>query len=159
MFLLLMIQLCLNNKWSEITKESLFFINFIKLLNLFSKELSTVLMNLIIKKINILKNIHDNITNMQKTTLIKINVKRKMTSQLKKKNKVYLLIRNLKLLKERSKKLNHIKIKSFFITVQKRFMNFKLNLLQNAKIHKMFHISLLKLIDSDIFIQKTFYYQ
>ena len=76
-----------------------------------------------------LKRIYNNIMNMQKTTLLKTNIKRKMTSQLKKRNKIYLLIKNFKLLKERSKKLNYVKIKSFFITAQKRFMNFKLDLL------------------------------
>ena len=99
-----------------------------------------------------LKIIHNNISKMQKNISRKENIKRKKTLQLKEKNKVYLLTKNLQLFKEYSRKLNHIKIKSFFIKTQKKLMNFKLNLLYNIKIHKMFHISLLKSINLNTFI-------
>jgi len=81
-----------------------------------------------------------------------------MTSQLKKKNKVYLLTKNLKI-KKKSKKLNHVKIESFFIKAIKRSINYELDLLKNAKVFIVFHISLLKSADSSTSIQKTFHYK
>ena len=36
---------------------------------------------------------------------------------------------------------------------------YKLNLLKNVKKHKIFNISLLKLIDFNVFIQEIFYYE
>ena len=72
-------------------KESLFFINFIKLLNLFSKELLILSAEAVLNRIEMLKNIHNNISRMQKTTSKRKNIKRKLTSQLKKRDKVYFL--------------------------------------------------------------------
>ena len=79
-------------------------------------------------------------------------------SQLKKKNKIYLLTKNLKT-KKISKKLNHVKIDSFFIKQQKESVNYELNLFSDIKIHSIFHVSLLKLADSKTFIQNTFHFQ
>ncbi len=81
-----------------------------------------------------------------------------MTSQLKKKNKVCLLTKNLKI-RKKSKKLNHVKIESFFIKAVKRSINYELDLLKNAKVFLVFHISLLKSADSSTSIQKTFHYK
>ncbi len=69
-----------------------------------------------------------------------------MTSQLKERNKIYLLTRNLKT-KKKSKKLNHVKIKSFFIKIVKGSINYELDLLKNVKVFLVFHVSLLKLVD------------
>jgi len=85
------------------------------------------------------------------------NKKQKMTSQLKKKNKMYLLTKNLKI-RKKSKKLNHVKIESFFIKAVKKSVNYELDLLKNAKVFLIFHISLLKSVDSNTFIQETFHY-
>ena len=71
--------------------------------------------------------------------------------QLKNKNKIYLLTKNLKT-KKISKKLNQMKIDSFFIKKQKKSINYKLNLFLNIKIHSIFHILLLKSTDSKTFI-------
>ena len=54
--------------------------------------------------------------------------------------------------------MNYIKIESFFIKKIKKTINYKLNLLKNVKVHLIFHVSLLKSIDFNIFIQKTFHY-
>ena len=69
-----------------------------------------------------------------------------MTSQLKERNKIYLLTRNLKT-KKKSKKLNHVKIKSFFIKIVKGSINYELDLLKNVKVFLVFHVSLLELVD------------
>ena len=79
-------------------------------------------------------------------------------SQLKKRNKVYLLTKNLKT-KKISKKLNHVKIESFFIKQQKKSVNYELNLFSNIKIHSIFHVLLLKSADPKTFIQNTFHFQ
>jgi hypothetical protein len=69
-----------------------------------------------------------------------------MASQLKEKNKMYLLTKNLKI-RKRSKKLNHVKIESFFIKAIKGPINYELDLPKNAKVFLVFHISLLESVD------------
>jgi hypothetical protein len=80
-----------------------------------------------------------------------------MTSQLKKKNKMYLLTKNLKI-RRKSKKLDHVKIESFFIKEVKKSVNYELDLPKNAKVFLVFYISLLKLVDPSTSIQETFHY-
>ena len=87
-----------------------------------------------------------------------VNKKRKIAPLLKKKNKVYLLIKNLKT-KKSSKKLNHVKINSFFIKKIKRFKTYELNLFKRIRIFSVFDISLLKSTNLSTFIQKTFYFE
>jgi len=70
---------------------------------------------------------------------------------------MYLLTKNLKI-RKKSKKLNHIKIESFFIKVVKKLVNYELDLLKNVKVFLVFHVSLLKSVDPSTFIQKTFHY-
>lgn len=81
-----------------------------------------------------------------------------MTPLLKKGDKVYLLTKNLKT-KKRSKKLNHIKVESFFIQKVKGPNNYKLNLLKDVKIHSIFDISLLESAHPNTLIQEKFHYQ
>ena len=84
-----------------------------------------------------------------------------MTSQLKKRKKIYFNTKNLKYKKKskkRNRKLNHVKIELFFIKKIKKTINYELNLLKNVKIHSIFHVSFLKSIDFNTFIQKTFHY-
>jgi len=71
---------------------------------------------------------------------------------------VYLLTKNLKI-KKKSKKLDHIKVESFFIKAIKESINYELDLPKNAKVFLVFHISLLKLVDSSTPIQETFHYK
>ncbi len=77
---------------------------------------------------------------------------------MKKKNKVYFLTKNLRT-RKLNKKLNYIKVESFFVKKTKKLVNYKLNLLKNIKIFLVFYILLLKLVDLNTFIQKTFYYK
>ena len=85
-----------------------------------------------------------------------------MTSQLKKKNKVYLSTKNLKYRKKnrkKSKKLDSIKIESFFIKTVKESINYELNLSANVKVFSVFHVFLLKSVDSNTSIQNIFHYE
>ncbi len=70
---------------------------------------------------------------------------------------MYLLTKNLKI-RKKSKKLDHVKIESFFIKEVKKLVNYELDLLKNAKVFLVFHISLLKSVDLSTSIQKTFHY-
>jgi len=70
---------------------------------------------------------------------------------------MYLLTKNLKI-KKKSKKLNYVKVESFFIKEVKKSINYELDLFKNVKVFLIFYISLLKLVDSSTFIQKTFHY-
>ncbi len=60
-----MTQLALNAKISNITKITLFFVNYNKKSNLFEKERKHLLAQLVIKRVATLKKIHDNILKMQ----------------------------------------------------------------------------------------------
>jgi hypothetical protein len=71
---------------------------------------------------------------------------------------MYLLTKNLKI-RKKSKKLNHVKIESFFIKAIKRLVNYELDLSKNARVFSVFHISLLKSVDPSTPIQKTFHYK
>ena len=71
---------------------------------------------------------------------------------------MYLLTKNFKT-KKINKKLNYVKIESFFIKQQKKSVNYELNLFLNIKIHSIFHVSLLKSANSKTFTQNTFYFQ
>jgi len=64
-----MTQLTLNAKILNITKITLFFVNYNKKLNLFKKERKHLLAQLIIERIATLKKIHDNILKMQKRSI------------------------------------------------------------------------------------------
>jgi hypothetical protein len=81
-----------------------------------------------------------------------------MTPQLKERDKVYLLTRNLKT-KKKSRKLNHVKVELFFIKTIKGPINYELDLLKDAKVFLVFHVSLLELVDLNTSIQETFHYR
>ena len=111
--LLSMTQLIFNFKTSKTIKTTSFFANFDEKLNLFELFKKNKSAQAIMKKINIMKKIHRNIVKMQATTIKYQNKKRKMTSQLKKKDKIYLNTRNLKYKKKNKKKAkNSIRLKS-----------------------------------------------
>ena len=153
-----MTQLTLNVKVSNITKTTSFFVNFEKELNLFERLRNQVSTKAIITKRNTIKIIQNNISKMQKSSTTYQNKKRKTTSLLKKKNKVYLFTKNFKISKKRSKKLDHVKVESFFIKIIKGRINYELNLLIDVKIFFVFHISMLKLTHSNTLTQITFRY-
>ena len=98
------------------------------------------------------KVLQKNIQFLAKRSVLYANKKKDKDSIFKKRNKVYLLRRNIKT-KRLSNKLNHIKLESFKILKTKKSVNFKLNLLTSMRIHSVFYISLLKPADSNTFIQ------
>ena len=81
-----------------------------------------------------------------------------MSPQLKEGDKVYLLTKNLKT-KRPSKKLDHVKVGPFLIKHIKGPNNYKLQLPPDARIHPVFHISLLEPADSTTPLQETFHYE
>ena len=153
-----MTQLILNAKVSKTTKTTSYFANFERKFNLFEKSRNQVSIEFALKKKNKIKKIQDNIFKMQEKSTTYQNKKRKMTPLLKKGNKMYLYIKNLKINKGRSKKLNHVKVESFFIKNIKKIMNYELNFFVDAKIWLVFHVSLLKSTHSKTLIQITFRY-
>ncbi len=152
-----MAQLALNAKVSDITKITPFFVNFGKEPNLFDQERKHLTAQSAIKRVATLKKIHDNIVSMQIRSAKYQNKKRKMAPQLKKGNKVYLLTKNLKI-RKKSKKLDHVKVESFFIKAVKKSVNYELDLPKDARVFLVFHISLLKSADPNTPIQETFHY-
>ena len=96
---------------------------------------------------------------MQKTSTKYQNKKRKMTPLLKKGDKMYLLTKNLKINKKRSKKLNHVKVEPFFIKNVKRPINYELKLFVDARITLVFHIFLLEFAHSNTSMQIVFRYK
>jgi hypothetical protein len=153
-----MTQLVLNAKISDTTKMTPFFVNFGKEPNLFDQEKKHLTAQSAIEKIATLKKIHDNIASMQIKSAKYQNKKRKMAPQLKKRNKIYLLTKNLKT-RKKSKKLDHVKVESFFIKAVKESVNYELDLPKDAKVFLVFHISLLKSADPSTPIQETFHYK
>ena len=95
---------------------------------------------------------------MQQRFFKYINKKRKMAPLLKKKNKVYLLTKNLKT-KKANKKLNNIKIGPFYVKKARKSKTYELKLSKNIKIFSVFDISLLESVDSKTLIQKTFHFE
>jgi len=152
-----MAQLALNAKILDIMKITFFFVNFSKKLNLFNQERKHLTAQSIIERIATLKKIHNNITLMQIRSVKYQNKRRKMAPQLKKRNKIYLLTKNLKI-RKKSKKLDHVKIELFFIKEVKKLVSYELDLSKNAKVFLVFYISLLKLVDLSTFIQEIFHY-
>ena len=72
-------------------------------------------------------------------------------SNLKKRNKVYVLRKNIATSRS-SKKLDQIKIESFEIVKNIRNISYELKLLDQMKIHLMFHKSLLESTSTEISI-------
>jgi hypothetical protein len=153
-----MAQLALNAKVSNTTKVTPFFVNFGKESNLFGQERRHLAAQSAIERIATLKKVHDNITMMQIKSAKYQNKRRKMAPQLKKRNKVYLLTKNLKT-RRKSKKLDHVKVEPFFIKEVKGPVNYELDLPKNAKVFLVFHISLLESADLSTSIQETFHYK
>ena len=78
------------------------------------------------------------------------NQHRSEESMLKKKNRVYLLWKNIKITRS-SSKLDHVKIESFRIIRSIKEISFKLKLLEEiSRKHSVFHIFLLKLVSVEV---------
>ena len=77
------------------------------------------------------------------------DIRRQKTSKFKKREKVFLLRRNIKT-KRSSEKLNHRKLKSFKISKIIENVNYKLQLFEIMRIHSVFHVSLLKKVNQNV---------
>ena len=145
--LLPMAQLTLNNKTLTVTGKSVFYTNFGRHSNLFNvlrKSLQTTVVLLEVDQLrNIYKEMLRNIEYYQKRSESQINKKRIKKSQLKKGDKIYLFIKNLKIL-WLSRKLDYKKVDSFIIKTKKSNVTFELELSKGMKIHPVFHVSLLE---------------
>ena len=135
-----------------------FYANFERELNLLNFKQSEVLVDATEKEIKTLRIVHNNVVRMQQHFFKYVNKKRKIALLLKKKNKIYYLRKDFKT-KKLNKKLDHIKIDSFFIKKVKGPKTYKLNLFKRIKVFLIFDISLLKSVDLSTFIQKTFYFE
>ena len=153
-----MTQLTFSSKHFDTTKVTSFYANFERESNLSNFKQSKVLTDAAEKQIKTLQIVHNNIMRMQQYFSKYINKKRKIASLLKKRDKIYLFTKNFKT-KKSSKKLNHVKIGSFFIRKIKELKTYELNLLKRIKVFSVFDISLLKSADFNTFIQKTFHFE
>ena len=135
-----------------------FYANYDRESNLLNYEQSKVSANATERQMKTLRMIHNNIMRMQQRSFKYINKKRKMTPLLKKRDKVYLLTKNLKT-KKASKKLNNVKIGPFYVKKVKELKTYELKLSKNIRIFSIFDIFLLKPVDSKTFIQKTFHFE
>lgn len=161
--LLPMAQIAYNNKLSEATGATPFFANHGRHPNLFTRSLdSNIQTDSAISSVEKLKEVHqkslENITKAQSRAISYVNKKRKTAPLLKEGDKVYLLTKNLRT-RRPTKKLDKVKVGPFFISKQISPVNFRLELPKDAKIHPVFHISLLEPADAGTPVQKDFHYQ
>ena len=84
--------------------------------------------------------------------------KLKIAPQLKKEDKVYLLTRNWKVKKPRTKKLDYVKVRLFSIKERTGLVNVRLRLPRDVQVHPNFHISMIELADQSTLLQETFHY-
>jgi len=106
-----------------------------------------------IKQLQLLqKELQKNMQFLSKRMTLYANKRKDRKPTFKKRNKAYLLRRNIKT-KRSSNKLNHTKLESYKILEIKELINYKLDLSASMKIHSIFHICLLKSADSNTLIQ------
>ena len=88
-----------------------------------------------------------------------IDKKSKIVPQLKKGDKVYLLTRNWKTKKPKTKKLDNIKVGLFSVKEKTGPVNIKIQLPRDARVHPNFHISMIEPADQSTLLQEKFHYQ
>ncbi|GIZ39172.1 hypothetical protein CKM354_000256300 [Cercospora kikuchii] len=160
--LLPMAQIALNNHKSETTQATPFFANYGRNPNLFGDPHSHPQADRAMVATQDMKDIHkqleSRIQDSQKTIAKSRQDKRKMAPQLKKGDKVYLLTKNLRT-RRKTKKLDQVKVGPFLIDEARGPVNYRLKLPRDAKIHPVFHISLLEPADAETPCQETFHFQ
>jgi transposase InsO family protein len=160
--LLPMAQLAYNNKKSESTGQTPFYANHGRNPHLFERTFPTRKTQKAVATANELKQTHEqlrsNIELAQQKTISYVNKRRKTAPQLKRGDKVYLHTKNLRT-KRPSKGLDHVKVGPFLISDQKGPVNYELQLPQDARVHPVFHVSLLEPADPSTPLQTTFRYE
>ena len=160
--LLPMAQLAYNDKQSATTGLSPFFANHGKHANTFMESRQHVNAEKAMVAVEEMKELHKEmarrIDQQNERTARNANKRRKLGPQLKKGDKVYLLTKNLRS-KRPSKKLDHVKVGPFSIKEVKGAVNYKLNLPADAKIHPVFHVSLLEPADPNTPVQNAFHFE
>ena len=104
------------------------------------------------------KEIAKQINRKNDKTTIYNHKKRKNGPQLRERDKVYLLTKNMKS-KRPSRKLDYIKVGLFLVKQQKGLVNYKLSLSKDTNIYLVFHILLLELVDTQTPLQEIFYFE
>lgn len=160
--LLPMAQLALNNHASETTKMTPFLANYGKDVPLFRDARPNPNADIAHANVTRLRELHshiaDHITLSQSRVATSRYKSRKNGPQLKEGDKVYLLTKNLKT-RKRSKKLDHVKVGPFLIAERKSEVSYRLQLPSDARIHPVFHISLLEPADPLTPLQETFNFE
>ena len=109
-------------------------------------------------QVNRLKDLHEmlqrDIKFASERSAVYHNKKRDRGPTLKERDKVYLLRRNIKT-KWPSNKLNHTKLRPFWIAKTKGSVNYELELPLTMRIHPVFHVSLLEPADPEMPIQEN----
>ena len=155
-------QVAINDSASETTRETPFFSNYGKDPNLFMEPQQGPATEKALTKASDLKKVHKKLKERiekSKKTLVKTRYKDSKTApQLEEGSKVYLLTKNLKT-KRGTKKLDHVKVGPFLVKRKKGELNYELDLPKDARIHPVFHISLLEPAHPDNPLQTTFHYK
>jgi RNase H-like domain found in reverse transcriptase/Reverse transcriptase (RNA-dependent DNA polymerase)/Integrase zinc binding domain/Aspartyl protease/Chromo (CHRromatin Organisation MOdifier) domain len=157
--LLPMAQLAINRAVHETTKLSPFFANYGKEANVFQDPKTGPNAARALIAVRQLKDTQETIAELIKATNETIariqNKTRKEGPQLKEGDKVYLRTKNLRS-KRRSKKLDHVKVGPFLVKKVKGPNNIELDLPKDARVHPVFHISLIEPADPETPLQETF---
>ena len=160
--LLLAVQLLYNCKVLDTIGLSLFFANYRKNANLHLDLRIRLKAKRALVNISDIQAMHREMSKQikarNKRTAEYSKKKRKNRPQLKERDKVYLLTKNIKS-KQPSKKLDYMKVRPFLIKRQRGPVNYKLDLPRDTNIHPVFYISLLELADNQTPLQKTFYFE
>ena len=161
--LLLVAQLAINQHRSDSTKESLFFANFGQHANIRMPSRASPNTEKALQHDKLLRQTHMMMRHyLQETSermQCQMDKKSKMAPQLKKGDKVYLLTRNWKTKKPKTKKLDNIKVRLFSVKEKTEPVNIKIQLPRDARVHPNFHISMIEPADQSTPLQETFHYQ
>ena len=161
--LLLVAQLPINQHRSDSTKESLFFANFGQHVNIRMPSRASPNTEKALQHDKLLQQTHTMMSDYLQETSERIqhqiDKKSKIAPQLKKGDKVYLLTRNWKTKKPKTKKLDNIKVRLFSVEEKTGPVNIKIQLPRDARVYPNFHILMIEPADQSTPLQETFYYQ
>ena len=148
-------QIVYNTSVNQITDTTPFFVNHEYNANLFQEPKKVMVLT---EQVNITatemqtlyKELKQDIEFLLHRSAFYHNQHRSEESMLKKKDKVYLLQKNIETTRS-SNKLNHVKIRSFRIIRNIKEVSFELKLLKDMQWkHSVFHVSLLKPVSDNI---------